>query len=77
MIINTCSLSGPTEKIEICTLHNSEIRSKYLRAFSGNSSKVRSTAYELDGKEITEYPANLDQLKRCKPIFEELPGWTC
>ncbi len=33
-------------------------------------------AYELDGKEITEYPANLDQLKRCKPIFEELPGWT-
>lgn len=33
------------------------------------------TAYELDGKEITEYPANLDQLKRCKPIFEELPGW--
>ena len=33
------------------------------------------TAYELDGKEITEYPANLDQLRRCKPIFEELPGW--
>ena len=34
------------------------------------------TAYELDGEEITEYPANLDQLRRCKPIFEELPGWT-
>ncbi|UEX90124.1 adenylosuccinate synthase [Staphylococcus ratti] len=34
------------------------------------------TAYELDGKEITEYPANLNDLKRCKPIFEELPGWT-
>ncbi|MBC3014570.1 adenylosuccinate synthase [Staphylococcus haemolyticus] len=32
-------------------------------------------AYELDGEEITEYPANLDQLRRCKPIFEELPGW--
>ena len=32
------------------------------------------TAYELDG-ESTEYPANLDQLRRCKPIFEELPGW--
>ena len=29
-------------EIEICTLHNSEIRSKYLRAFSGNSSKVRT-----------------------------------
>ena len=34
------------------------------------------TAYELDGKEITEYPANLNELNRCKPIFEELPGWT-
>ena len=34
------------------------------------------TAYELDGEKITEYPANLDRLRRCKPIFEELPGWT-
>lgn len=34
------------------------------------------TAYELGGEKITEYPANLDQLRRCKPIFEELPGWT-
>ena len=34
------------------------------------------TAYELDGKEITEYPANLNDLLRCKPIFETLPGWT-
>ena len=36
-----CSRSGPTETIEIWTPHNSEIRSKYLRAFSGNSSNVR------------------------------------
>jgi len=34
------------------------------------------TAYELDGKEIIEYPANLKDLQRCKPIFETLPGWT-
>ena len=34
------------------------------------------TAYELDGEKITEYPANLDQLRLCKPSFEELPGWT-
>ena len=27
------------------------------------------TAYELDGEEITEYPANLDQLRRCKTNF--------
>ena len=22
------------------------------------------------------YPASLEQLKRCKPIYEELPGWS-
>ena len=33
------------------------------------------TAYELDGETITEYPANLDEVKRCKPVYEELPGW--
>lgn len=34
------------------------------------------TAYELDGKEIYHYPASLKELSRCKPIYEELPGWT-
>ena len=29
------------QKIEMCTPHNSEMRSKYLRAFSGSSSKLR------------------------------------
>lgn len=33
-------------------------------------------AYDLDGQRIDYYPANLNQLKRCKPIYEELPGWT-
>jgi adenylosuccinate synthase len=32
-------------------------------------------AYEYEGKWIENYPANLDMLARCKPIFEELPGW--
>ncbi|MGO2082730.1 adenylosuccinate synthase [Vagococcus sp.] len=34
------------------------------------------TAYELDGQEIYHYPASLKELSRCKPIYEELPGWT-
>ena len=25
---------------------------------------------------IDYYPASLEQLKRCKPIYEELPGWS-
>lgn len=33
-------------------------------------------AYDLDGKRIDHYPASLEQLKRCKPIYEELPGWS-
>ncbi|USI67027.1 adenylosuccinate synthase (plasmid) [Lactococcus petauri] len=33
-------------------------------------------AYELDGKEITHYPASLKELERCKPIYEEMPGWS-
>lgn len=34
------------------------------------------TAYELDGKLIYHYPASLKELSRCKPVYEELPGWT-
>ncbi|WP_071130417.1 adenylosuccinate synthase [Enterococcus timonensis] len=34
------------------------------------------TAYELDGELIYHYPASLKVLARCKPVYEELPGWT-
>lgn len=33
------------------------------------------TAYELDGKTIYHYPASLKEIARCKPIYEEMPGW--
>ncbi|MDD6174493.1 MAG: adenylosuccinate synthase [Firmicutes bacterium] len=33
-------------------------------------------AYELDGKRIDYFP-NTNELKRCKPIIEKLPGWKC
>ena len=33
-------------------------------------------SYDLDGERIDHYPASLEQLKRCKPIYEELPGWS-
>lgn len=32
-------------------------------------------AYDLDGEKIDYYPASLEKLKRCQPIYEELPGW--
>jgi adenylosuccinate synthase len=33
------------------------------------------TAYELDGETIDHIPASLNKLARCKPIYEEMPGW--
>jgi adenylosuccinate synthase len=33
------------------------------------------TAYDLNGKQINEVPANLNRLAACKPIYETLPGW--
>lgn len=32
-------------------------------------------AYELDGKRIDHPPVGSDQLIRCKPIYEQVPGW--
>jgi adenylosuccinate synthase len=31
--------------------------------------------YKLDGDTIDYFPANVAALGRCKPIYEELPGW--
>jgi len=33
------------------------------------------TAYKLGSKTITEFPADLSILEKCKPVYEELPGW--
>ncbi len=46
-----------------------------IDVLSGLETVKICTAYEIDGKEITEYPATLDALKRAKPIFKEMPGW--
>ena len=32
-------------------------------------------AYELDGKRIEHFPANIREVARCKPVLEEIPGW--
>ncbi|SFS36856.1 adenylosuccinate synthase [Marininema halotolerans] len=33
------------------------------------------TAYRYRGRVMENYPANLDVLAECEPVFEELPGW--
>ncbi len=34
------------------------------------------TGYELDGQVIDLLPMGADEIARCKPIYETLPGWT-
>lgn len=46
-----------------------------LDVLSGFKTVKICTAYELDGKQIDYYPASLSELQRCKPVYEELPGW--
>ncbi|ADU52426.1 Adenylosuccinate synthetase [Thermaerobacter marianensis DSM 12885] len=42
----------------------------------GGLDKVRiAVAYELDGQRIEDMPAGALKLARCRPVYEELPGW--
>lgn len=33
------------------------------------------TAYELDGRRIDHFPANVRDVARCRPVYEDVPGW--
>ena len=47
-----------------------------IDVLSGLDTVKICVAYDLDGERIDHYQASLEQLKRCKPIYEELPGWS-
>ncbi len=32
-------------------------------------------AYEIDGKKVTDFPLDIAQLEKAKPIYESMPGW--
>ena len=32
-------------------------------------------AYECDGRRLTSVPGNIRQLMRCRPVYEDFPGW--
>ena len=32
-------------------------------------------AYELDGRRIDHFPANIRETARCTPVYEDVPGW--
>jgi adenylosuccinate synthase len=33
------------------------------------------TAYEIDGKRVSNFPSHVDDLRRAVPVYETLPGW--
>jgi len=33
------------------------------------------TAYEIDGRQRTDFPSHVEDLRRAMPVYETLPGW--
>lgn len=46
-----------------------------LDTLSGLDTLRICTAYKYNGAVIEEFPANLNVLAKCQPVYEELPGW--
>ena len=47
-----------------------------LDVISGMPRVKLCVAYELDGERITSFPQNPEDLARCIPVYEEMPGWS-
>ncbi len=46
-----------------------------LDVISGLPRVKLCVAYELDGKRIESFPQNAQDLAKCVPVYEEMPGW--
>ena len=53
-----------------------EVALTKLDILSGHEELEICTAYELNGKRITEFPFP-DALAKCTPVFEKVKGWNC
>jgi adenylosuccinate synthase len=52
-----------------------EIALTKLDVLCGQETLNICVAYDLDGERIEYFPQNVIKLNRCRPIYEELPGW--
>ncbi len=53
-----------------------EIAVMLLDVLSGHDTLQVAVAYEDEnGRRVTDFPGHLDDLARCKPVYETLPGW--
>lgn len=46
-----------------------------LDTLSGFDTLKICTGYKIGDKVITEFPADLSELEKCQPVYEELEGW--
>jgi adenylosuccinate synthase len=53
-----------------------ELTVMLLDVLSGMGDLKICTAYELDGQQVTHFPADSFKLEKCKPVLETVPGWT-
>ena len=65
VVKHSCMLSGVT-KLAITKLD----------VLNGLEKIKICTKYMLDGKEIDYFPANIEDVKKCKPVYKELKAWS-
>jgi len=64
VVKHSCILSGVT-KIAITKLD----------VLNGLKTVKICTKYKINGKEIDYFPANIEDVKKCKPVYKEFKGW--
>jgi adenylosuccinate synthase len=46
-----------------------------LDVLSGLDEVKICSAYEIDGRRVTQFPSHIDDLRKAVPVYETLPGW--
>jgi len=64
VVKHSCQLSGITQ-----------IAITKLDVLDGLKTIKICTKYGLDGKEIDYFPADIDDVKKCRPIYKDFKGW--
>lgn len=64
VVKHSCMISGVTQ-----------IALTKLDVLNGLKKLKVCTKYNLNKKEINYFPADIEDVKKCKPVYEEIPGW--
>ncbi len=64
VVKHSCTLSGVT-KLAVTKLD----------VLNGLKTVKICTKYKIDGEEIDYFPADIEDVKKCKPVYKEFKGW--